>query len=1134
MRPEDRTTETERRHATVLFGDLTGFTSLSEHLDPEQLYAIVNRCLDVLTGIVRKHGGLVERYLGDCVMAVFGAPVATEEATRGAVNAAIEMRNAVAAFNEEQHLERPLAIHSGINTGLMISADVANSPVQREFSVMGDTVNVASRLKDLAPPGAIYVGPETFRNTRDDFEYRELKPVQLKGKQEAVVPYELLSEHEQVFRSGAERRGSRSPFVGREGELSRLVDAAEAAGAGVGSVVSIVGEAGVGKSRLVSELLAQSALGGIQAFQGRSLYVGRTLSFHPFRDLVRHWAEIGEDRTPLEAAQRLDEAVTATLGRDAADALPFLRRVLRLPMEAAAQERLDQLEGDALERLVFRSVRELLGSIAAVPTVLVFEDVFWADLSSVNLLEGLLPLVERRPILVVLVSRPGFADTTGRLLAAAERLSNGRHTRIDLGPLRSFEAHRMIDNFFRDGHLPSDTRALIGRMSGGNPFFIEQTVRRLLDEGAVERRHGRLVATDRIGQVEISGSVRETVMARLDRLHPRSRDVLQRASVVGRWFEERILRVLVPAPDLLGEDLDGLAEAELLQHNGGWSFKHAIVQEVAYHSILLARRAELHLQVAEALEAGLGGTAAHSQLAYHFGQAGDHLRAEHHLFLAGAEAARSAASDEALHFFQEASSLYLERSGPEADPEKRLILEKNIAEACFNRGRFIEAAESFSSALAALGEPTPRTRLGQALQSTRTLLGFLMQLYGPGQPQLPAARDREREAIRLTFARAQAQTTASPARFLIDSLDCLRRVRSVDPRSVPQAGGIYAGAVGIFSYGGLSFRIADRLLRDAKDMVDPADAREVFQFQLWRFLHRLLCGDWNRLERIPEELIEENLRLGRLWEVTTYLGLLAELQVYQGTHREARTSLERLAKLERAYGYALASSNRQGISGFLELERRDFDAARRELEQYYADHRETLMNLLALSTLAKLELLRDDVESAAAFLAKASDLTTKAGVIPPFHASHFLQAQLQMTVIRLERARGAGARSDARRAQRDARSRVRRAAAGARRIAWRRPEIYRLCGTAHWLRGRRTAAYRWWERSVEEAQIARMAPEVGRTLLEVARRSREVARGAPEVFHDAPITTCADRARAIFEEYDLAWDLQQLEAVDRS
>lgn len=540
-----RTSETERRRATVLFADISGFTSMTEQLGAQAAYPVVSAALDELDAVARAHGGTVDKHHGDCVMALFGVPEAIEDAPRAAVNAAIDMRRRIQAFNDERGLEQRLDVHTGIATGLGIAGDISG-PMIREFAVMGDHVDLADDLTHAATSGEIYVDPETHRFTSETFDYRPAQPLELDDGAEPIPAWEVLSTAPHLHRArfGVGRRIA-SELVGREEELAQVRERLAAVGRGEGGIVSLIAEAGIGKSRLVAELAACEEASDLAWFEGRSLSTGRNLSFHAIADLLRSWAGITDDDED-RGRDKLDEALAGILGEDAPDVLPLLANLMGLPLSEEERERLDQIPGELLEKVIRGGITQLLREGSRLrPAVVVMEDLHWADLSTIELLESLLRLAADHPILFLHVFRPGFEETAGRILAFARERHAGRHLELPIRPLDPGAARRLVRNLFRGGDIPHRTRTLIEEKARGNPFYIEEVVRTLVDAGAVELRDGSFFATEKLASFEIPGTVQDAVMARIDRLPLEKKHVLQAASVIGGSFHRNVLEEVV-------------------------------------------------------------------------------------------------------------------------------------------------------------------------------------------------------------------------------------------------------------------------------------------------------------------------------------------------------------------------------------------------------------------------------------------------------------------------------------------------------------------------------------------------------------------------------------------------------------
>jgi class 3 adenylate cyclase len=320
---DDRPPASARRHATVLFADVSGFTAMSRTMDPEDVRDVMNRCFAMLEEVVVRHGGWVDKYIGDCVMALFGAPRAIEDAPRQAINAAIEMRNRLAALSRERALPAPLDLHVGINTGLVLAGDVGGA-TRRDFTVMGDAVNLAARLKDEAVSRQILVGPQTWAEARDVFKFGEVPRLELKGVEGPFAAHEVLSEREQLHRGRGDdaERTLFSAMVGRDTELTLLRSRLHDLPSGRGAIVSVVAEAGLGKSRLLAETLRLPEAGGATVLRARAVSIGESLPFHPFVDLLRGWAGIAEEDGEGAAREKLARALHGVLGERTEEILP--------------------------------------------------------------------------------------------------------------------------------------------------------------------------------------------------------------------------------------------------------------------------------------------------------------------------------------------------------------------------------------------------------------------------------------------------------------------------------------------------------------------------------------------------------------------------------------------------------------------------------------------------------------------------------------------------------------------------------------------------------------------------------------------------------------------------------------------
>jgi len=628
---------TERRRVTVVFADLVGFSSLAEHLDPENLNALVTETLRELTAEVERRGGSVENFAGDSLVAIFGAPQAHEDDPERAVAAAVAIRDAVAHRSET--MPTPLRVRVGVNSGVVVAGATGDG---RQTGVLGDAVNIAARLQQAAGPGEVLVAASVWRRVRERYEAQHIGLLEVKGRGQPVEAYRI--ERPRV--PGARRQ---APFVGRREELALLDILWSSVAKGNTHVVSLAGEPGVGKSRLMGQFAPRDGALDVR------VSCDSERAFGPFLDLVNrilgHRPVDMEDLKQQAAALGVDEETRQLIGAllGLAGAPPVVR-----------------MADEQQKRQVFAGIWQfLLAAPRGRPALIVFDDLHWADRSSIELLGFLLERLNAVPIMIVLTIRPGFEQIERSALRAS-------HTAIHLERMSADESVAVARGFLAVTALPADLERIIATRAEGNPFFIEELLQALLELGslAVVDGHAVLARID----VDIPDTVQGTVLARVDRLTPAERSLLQQLAVIGRNFSTDLVQE-VTADENVGSSLDALARAQLLVSPAPnqWSFKHALIQEVTYETLLLRQRKELHARVAAALEARVANDPASLEaLAGHYARAEASEKARRYSMAAGDLAAERMGFNEAMGRYETALKLW----GSGDEPGRLALLEK--------------------------------------------------------------------------------------------------------------------------------------------------------------------------------------------------------------------------------------------------------------------------------------------------------------------------------------------------------------------------------------------------------------------------------------------------------------------------
>jgi class 3 adenylate cyclase len=535
----------ERKQVTVMFADISGFTAMSEKLDPEEVRSMINGCFERLGAVIDQYGGHIDKFIGDEIMALFGAPVAHENDPERALRAALDMMATLEGFNDEHAglIPKRLALHFGINTGLVIAGGIGTRQRQ-DYSVMGDTVNLAARLEDLSEAGEILLAGDTYRLTAPLFEFETRQPVKVKGKEKPVQVYRLLRAR---AAPGQVRgiAGLASPLVGREAEFARMKELLANFEKGRGGILSVVGEAGLGKSRLTNELGRQCReICEADWAEGHALSYGENASYLVVRDVLRHTLGLDYEASAGEVGRALQQEVARLFTHQAAEVYPFLAHLLEAPLDDESAQRLKYLEGEMLHRRIHQAVQSFLAARAKdKPLVLVWDDLHWGDPSSLGMVESLLPLTQQYPLLLVMMYRPA---REGRIWQFHQRVSERMgeaHTVIELSPLTLEESGHLLDNLLEHCPLPPKIRHLILAKAEGNPFYIEEVIRSLLDSGALARSDSGLSwqTGANVEDVSLPDTLQGIIMARIDRLDGETKRTLQVAAVIGRAFPYRVL-----------------------------------------------------------------------------------------------------------------------------------------------------------------------------------------------------------------------------------------------------------------------------------------------------------------------------------------------------------------------------------------------------------------------------------------------------------------------------------------------------------------------------------------------------------------------------------------------------------------
>ena len=643
------TIEGERKQVTVLFCDLANSTPLAERLGPEAMHTLLNQFFELALGEVHRYEGTINQFLGDGFMALFGAPIAHEDHARRAVLAAVGIRRRLREDSLPLGFQAGVAleVRMGLNTGLVIVGAIGDN-LRMDYTAVGDTTNVAARLQQEAAPWHIVISEATYRLVAGYCSTQPLGELSLKGKAAPIRAWEVVAVQETRTRLEVEAERGLTPFVGRARELQLLTECFAQAQAGHGQVVSLMGEAGLGKSRLLLEF--RQRLGTDATWlEGHAMAFGRAIAFHPLIDLLKRNFRSEEGEPEGMIIDKIERGVLR-LGTELHPILPYLRYLLAVdPGDPAVRAMDPQLR----RAEVFDALRRLLLRAAEVrPQVVVFEDLHWMDQATEAFLTFTMDSIPTSRVLCLCTYRPGYVPPFG------ERTY---YTRIALPTLSTTDTVQMARAMLATPQLPEALQTLIVQKAEGNPFFVEEVVKSLLEVGALRRQGERYVLTKPLEEIVVPDTIQDVLMARIDRLPEAPKKTLQRAAVIGREFTRRLLERLADIRERTEAYVQELKALELIYEKRlfpelAYVFKHALTQDVAYNSLLVQRRQELHRRIGLAIEELYADRLSeqYEVLAYHFARGEAWAKALAYFCQAAEKAAQAFANREAVALYDQA------------------------------------------------------------------------------------------------------------------------------------------------------------------------------------------------------------------------------------------------------------------------------------------------------------------------------------------------------------------------------------------------------------------------------------------------------------------------------------------------
>jgi class 3 adenylate cyclase/tetratricopeptide (TPR) repeat protein len=591
--------EGEKRQVTVMFCDMKGFTPLSEKLGPETMYAMMDEVYEILIHKVHDYEGTVNEMTGDGVMALFGTPIALEDAPQRAIRSGMAIHREISRYNEKVKREKgdipPIQMRIGIHTGPAVVGTLGND-LRVEFKAVGDTVNLASRIESLAEPGTTYISEDTFKATEGLFRVEALGEKEIKGKEKPLRVYQVIAPSTRRTRFDVSAERGLTPFVGRQRGLGLLMDGYERSEEGRGQAISIISEAGIGKSRLLYEFRKAVTTEDVTFMEGKCISYSRDVAYHPIVDILKANFDIQDDDTDQQVRQKVTNFLKIT-HMDEPSTLPYLLELLSV--KESGIEKIQMSPEARKDRTLEALKRITLKGSELRPLIMAVEDLHWMDRSSEDAFKELLESISGSRVLLIFTYRPEFVHTWG---------SRSYHSQVTLNKLSNRESLAMVSHLLNTTNVDKDIEELTLSKTEGIPFFIEEFIKSLREMKIIEKSNGTYKLTRDLKAIAIPSTIQDVIMARVDHLPEGAREVLRTGSIIEREFSHELIQKVTGLPEQqLLSDLSTLRDSELLYERGiypniTYIFKHALTREVVYDTMLTKRKKKLHEEIGNAIE----------------------------------------------------------------------------------------------------------------------------------------------------------------------------------------------------------------------------------------------------------------------------------------------------------------------------------------------------------------------------------------------------------------------------------------------------------------------------------------------------------------------------------------------------
>lgn len=1118
--------------AAVVSGAVHGYPDdLSDKAD--QMEEILTAVYDLIHKVSEYHSGEVHQYTGREFSIVFRDDQRRKPALK-ALDAVSDLREKLRELHfSGQSLN--IGMKAGLDYGEIISGRIGKE-FGRHHTYFGVTLDIAQRIRLIANWGQVLVSQALADQSEGRYDFEALEPIPVKEQDEPLRIHKCKGKREKSPDvSQTDGRQIFSPMVGRQKELEALKDALLELSRGKGQIIHVSGAPGTGKSRLVAELKKENILEKLYWFEGRGLSHGQQLSYHPLSGIIKSWTGIREEDSVRTAANKLREKLLRVYPENADEVLPFLARFMGMEISSDAASRIREIDPNALDKLMLKAIRELLVKLSTLkPVVIAIEDLHWADQSTLNLIRSICDLPHHHPVLFLHIFRPGYKETADPL----ENFLVKNHSKclisIKLTDLDREKSAELIGNLLLASRLPDDLVQTVITKTQGNPFFIEEVLRSLIDQGIITHSGDTFQVTGDLDAAIMPETISEVLHVRVGTLDEKTRNLLDTASVIGRNFYFKLLDEAADTIGEVSERLHYLRNMQLIQETGNeadleYVFKHALAHQAAYDSLMDKKRKELHLKIAGSIEKVFPERISefYGTLAMHYSKAENYARAEEYLVKAGEMALGSAAPAEAVEYFREALKIYLVNSAGHPSQDKLVDLYMKIARSYYALTLNIEALDYFDRVLRSYGLKVSRGKLPSVLTALQSILILVYSLNYPGLRFKKKPTVDENRILTLYFYRAKLLSSLNPKRAFFENTAIFKYATRFDLSQSEFGLAIFPMTSAMFGWTGFSMALCRKILEFTARNMEPGTGTPWMEYNMFVNLYQFLTGEWKE-DKHFQQMYDFCISRGNIWSLLHYVMYHGIKFIETGLPEKTELMINKLAALGEDYQVNLAMAQHYRLFANYTFRYRKLDEniakADEGIEYTSKTGHDNILSIILLTKASSLA-MKGDIDKARAVFREGEKRAMERKILKMWYSAIFIaKAYIELEELKSNPTDPFLKKSIVRT--------VKKAVSASPKVMNDHIVAHQLSGSVHSFLGNYRKALKHFGIAIDLGEKYNGKLELSRTFFETGKCLTK-ANGLISSFRGRKAEDYLSKARELFSEMGLDYDLRELDRFSR-